>query len=149
MSVTKFKFVFDIRYKKVWSTPICAYLLGHVVLKGSVSLDFWHSFLDQINSIWAPYEQWTGKNSFANFFRFREDIRENSRKNTSRWLRWHGVIMVVDYADMMSAWFLTSRTPCQRGFLLCWHRVSLSIDYADTCQQSCGLFGHCVYADTR
>ena len=142
MSVTKFKFVFDIRYKKIWSTPICAYLLGHVVLKGTVSQDFWHSFLDQINSTWAPYEQWTGKNSFANFFRFREDIRENSRKNTSRWLRWHGVIMVVDYADMMSAWLFTTLTPCQCSHRLRGHHVSVVIDYTNTCQHSHWLWGH-------
>ena len=60
----------------------------------------------------------------------------------SHWLRWHGVSMVVDYADMKSAWSMTTLTLSLHGHwlqwhcvrVLCRHCVRVVIDYVNTCQ---------------
>ena len=51
--------------------------------------------------------------------------------------------MVIDYADTVSAWLLTTPTQCQRSQRL-RGRVSIVNDYADTCQRSQRLQGHTV-----
>ena len=82
----------------------------HVIkqVKGTVSRDFRHSFYKQkllLGTIW------TGKNSFAKFFVFAKKFAKNVCPH-SPCLCWHGVSVVVDFADTMSAWSLTSWTPC-------------------------------------
>ena len=59
------------------------------------------------------------------FCSFHKDIREKSC-----------FCVVKDYADMMSAWLLTTRTLCPCGHWLCRHCVRAVVDYTDTCQRS-------------
>ena len=72
----------------------------------------------------------------------------------SHWLRWHGVSMVVDYADMKSACSMTTLTLSPHGHWLRWQcvsvlcrhcvRVPVVVDYVNTCEGSQWLSWHMV-----
>ena len=68
---------------------------------------------------------WTGKNNVTKIFSTNLCLH-------SRWLCWHGVSVVVDYANTMSAWPLTMLTLFPRSQRLCGHGVSVVLDYAGT-----------------
>ena len=73
-------------------------------LKGTVSRDFQQLFL--IKKIhWAPYEQ---TKTVLQTFSFLQSYSQKFAKKV-------GVLEVVDFVDMVSAWSLTMPTRCQRG----------------------------------
>ena len=71
------------------------------------------------DSTWAPFEQ--AETVWRSFSFFRMTFYSKNWKSricvvasfSSQWLLWHGVCVVVDYVDMMSAWSLTTLTLCQ------------------------------------
>ena len=98
-----------------------SFILIWRLLKGQCHKIF-DTFLSK-NSTWAIYSMNRHKR-FREIFCLHKNIHKNSRKNVcpcSRWIRWHGVSVVIDYADTMLAWSLTTQKPCQHSQRLRWH----------------------------
>ena len=89
-----------------------------ILLKGTVSRDFWPFFFCLKDSTWAPYEQ---AKTVSRTFSF---SRRYSRKTCVR--------VVNKYADTVSAYSTTTPTSCQRSQRLRGHLVSVVSDYEDT-----------------
>ena len=84
--------------------------LGLTLFPNPFSWDFWH-FFSLKNSARDPNEE-AKTVPVSHTFRFREDIRQNSRKNVcqSSQLCWHGVSIIqyyYYYAYVMTAWSTT------------------------------------------
>ena len=114
--------------------------MSHVALKGQCH-KICNTFLpkNHLGPIWIGKMILRKKLVFANIF------AKVCNKNVclrSHWLRWHGVSLVVDYADMKSAWSMTTLTLSLHGHWLWWHCVSILcrhcvrvvVDYVNTCQ---------------
>ena len=72
----------------------------------------------------GPYTVWTGINGSAKFFVYTK-IFTKIREKTC-------VHVVVEYADMVLVWSLTTPTRCWRGHWQRRNRVSIVNDYAET-----------------